>query len=90
MRPTRYEWDEAKRAANLAKHGIDFTEITTFDLLGAIVFDDERRGYGEHRLQTYMWREGVPYAHSFTWRGTTMRIISLRRARNRELRRHGL
>jgi uncharacterized DUF497 family protein len=87
MRPTRYEWDEAKRAANVAKHGIDFTEITTFDLLGAVVVDDERRDYGEHRLRAYVWREGVPYALSFTWRGTTMRVI---RARNRELRRHGL
>jgi uncharacterized protein len=89
MRPARYEWDVAKGAANVAKHGIDFAEITTFGLLGAVVVDDERCDYGEHRLRACVRREGVPYALSFTWRVTTMRIISLRRARKRELRRYG-
>ncbi len=85
-----YEWDEAERAANVAKHGIDLAEITTFDLLGAVIVDDRRSDYGEHRLRAYMRGQGVGYALSFTWRGTTMRIISLRRAREREMRRYGI
>jgi uncharacterized DUF497 family protein len=85
-----FEWDEAKRTANLAKHGIDFAEITAFDLLGAIVVRDGRRDYGEERLRAYVRHAGVGYALSFTWRGTAMRIISVRRAREREMRRYGL
>ena len=25
--PVRFEWDEAKRKANIAKHGIDFLDV---------------------------------------------------------------
>ena len=37
MEPARYEWDEAKRVENLAKHGIDFYAIHGFDWSLAIV-----------------------------------------------------
>jgi uncharacterized DUF497 family protein len=26
-----FDWDEAKRAANLARHGIDFAAVVRFD-----------------------------------------------------------
>jgi uncharacterized DUF497 family protein len=32
----KYEWDENKRAANLAKHGVDFIDAEHFDWLLAI------------------------------------------------------
>ena len=84
-----FEWDEAKRAANLAKHGIGFADIATFDLLGSVIVADRRRNYGEERLRAYLRHKSVGYALTFTWRGTTMRVISLRRARDREMRRYG-
>jgi uncharacterized protein (DUF4415 family)/uncharacterized DUF497 family protein len=45
----RLEWDEAKRAANLAKHGIDFSLAEQFDFESAKIGPDERRDYGEPR-----------------------------------------
>ncbi len=45
-----FEWDEAKRRTNIAKHGVDLTEIARFDWLSASVKADARRKYGEKRL----------------------------------------
>ena len=44
-----YEWDEAKYAANLLKHGIAFELIYQFDWLEAAVRVDRRHDYGETR-----------------------------------------
>lgn len=85
-----YEWDEAKRLANLDKHGLDFAEVQAFDFLGAIIVPDHRRNYGEARFRAYFRVEGTGRALSFTWRGERIRIISLRPAREREMRRHGI
>lgn len=86
----RYEWDEAKREANLAKHRVDFAAIENFDWLGSIVVPDGRRDYGEVRLRAYGRLSGVPSVIVFTQRGAVIRIISLRRANARERKRHGL
>lgn len=78
---TRLIWDEAKRAANLAKHGLDFA------LAGAVL--DSR-----YRLDISVMRSGesrvlsVSYALGFlavltvvhTERDGAARIISFRRA----------
>jgi uncharacterized DUF497 family protein len=42
-----YEWDEGKRIANLAKHGLDFEWLARFDWTAATVILDDRRHYGE-------------------------------------------
>jgi uncharacterized DUF497 family protein len=85
-----YEWNDAKRAANLVKHGIDFVEMEGFDLLTAVIVEDRRRDYGEARFRAYLRVGGSGRALSFTWRGDRIRVISLRRAREKEMRRHGL
>jgi uncharacterized DUF497 family protein len=33
-----FEWDEAKRAVNLAKHGVDFARIWDFEWHSALIF----------------------------------------------------
>lgn len=85
-----YEWDEAKRLANIDKHGLDFAELGSLDLLAGVVIPDRRRDYGEERFRVYLRVDGVGRALCFTWRGERIRIISLRRAREREMRRHGI
>ena len=37
----RFEWDEKKRAANLAKHGVDFAAAEEFDFESALVTPDD-------------------------------------------------
>ncbi len=41
-----YDWDEAKRQTNLAKHGVDFTTMVGFDWATAEKQVDDRRDYG--------------------------------------------
>jgi uncharacterized DUF497 family protein len=38
-----YDWDERKRADNLAKHGVDFVEVEMFERDSALTFADGRR-----------------------------------------------
>jgi uncharacterized DUF497 family protein len=85
-----YEWDETKREANLAKHGIDFAEVEGFEQLASVIVPDRRRDYGEDRFRAYFRLDGEGRALSFTWRGQRIRVISLRRAREREMRRYGV
>jgi uncharacterized protein len=79
-----YEWDEAKRAANLAKHGVDFTAMARFDWSRHVLFRDGRRDYGEARFLAYAPIDGRLYALIFAYRGPIRRIISLRKANRRE------
>ena len=85
-----YEWDEAKRAANHAKHGLDFPAVELFDWGGAIVVPDLRRYYGEARYRAFGTLVGLPCMVAFTRRGMVSRVISLRRANARERKRYGL
>lgn len=44
-----YEWDEAKYATNLHKHGIAFELIYQFGWSEAVLDIDDRFDYGEKR-----------------------------------------
>ncbi len=82
-----FEWDEAKRRANLAKHGIDFLDVRQlFDGRPLVTlrspYPEEERylstGIIHGRFVTAIW----------TRRDAAIRIISARRARDAESRRH--
>ncbi|MBI4756177.1 MAG: BrnT family toxin [Betaproteobacteria bacterium] len=45
-------WNEAKRAANLAKHGIDLAECASVFDHPLVTREDARQTYGELRLQS--------------------------------------
>ena len=75
-----FEWDEAKRAANLAKHGVDFEAVRAFDWETATQSLDRRRNYGEARWRAYGLIGVRLYVLVFTLRGEQVRIISLRKA----------
>ena len=48
----RYEWDEAKRQANIRKHGIDFVGIEEVFAGATVTLPDDRFDYGESRFIT--------------------------------------
>jgi len=85
-----FEWDAAKAASNLAKHGVDFPTATR-------VFDDpdirlraDPRPRGEMRFQPIGSVNDVTLFISYTMRGEVCRIISARRASRRERQSHSL
>lgn len=46
----RYLWDEAKRQANLSKHGLDFADAEKVFAGPLVLFEDGREDYGEQRM----------------------------------------
>jgi uncharacterized protein len=84
-----FEWDDAKAASNLAKHGVSFEQARrAFEDLLAIDFADDRRHYGEERsirLGMVGYRLLVIV---YTMRGDRVRIISAREAEPHERRRY--
>lgn len=81
----QFEWDEAKRAGNLAKHGIDFVDAMEMFAAPMFVKSDERKDYGEPRWQGLGIVQGRLMVVAYTKREpNTVRIISLRKANRRE------
>jgi hypothetical protein len=82
-----FEWDELKRALNVAKHGVDFIFAQAlFD--GRPVLTAQSQRGGEDRYATVGEIGGRFMTVVWTWRGSTVRIISARRARREEEQRH--
>jgi uncharacterized DUF497 family protein len=84
----QYSWDEDKRASNLRDHGIDFAAARDFDWASALEFEDTRRDYGERRFVAFGKNASRLTVMVWTPRSRTVRIISLRRANAREIRRY--
>jgi hypothetical protein len=82
-----FEWDDAKRRANLNKHGIDFIDAQ-------VIFASEQTySYpspknDEDRWVTVGVVKGRMIAVIWTERSEAVRIMSARRARDEEARKH--
>lgn len=79
-----WDWDDAKRRANRAKHGIDFTEVERLDWADAEHQPDDRRDYGEARIVTLGMIDGRLHVLTWTPRAGRVRVINLRKANARE------
>jgi len=79
-------WDDAKCQTILAKHGVDFADIEQFQWDSAITELDDRYDYGEAReIGLGLIGDRVYYV-AYTRSGEAARIISLRKANGREVR----
>jgi uncharacterized protein len=79
-----FEWDDDKAAANLAKHGVSFERVRDFDWDTAKVELDDCEDYGELRYKALGLVGVVLHLLIFTERGDAIRVISLRKASQRE------
>jgi uncharacterized DUF497 family protein len=80
-----FEWDEHKRAANLAKHGLDLVDgQALFDGRPHYTYSSPRSG--EQRRVSIALLADEFVALVWTERSAATRLISLRRARNGEKR----
>jgi len=77
-----FTWDEAKRRANLRKHGIDFVDAERIFRGFTLTAEDTREACGERRFLTLGLLEAVSVAH--TERAVDIRIISVRKATKHE------
>lgn len=78
-------YDSAKDAA---KHGVSLAEATNIEWESALTWPDARRSYGETRWIAIGYIGLRLYVVVYTDRGKTRRIISLRKANLREIRRY--
>lgn len=81
----RFEWDEAKRKANIAKHGPDFLDMPDMFTSLMLAAQDSRKDYDETRKIGFGFIRGRLMAVAFTERDpNSIRIISARKAHTRE------
>ena len=80
----RYEWDRAKNLANQKKHRLHFEDAEIVFRGETITFEDDRADYGEQRLITLGKLAGRVVVIAHTPRGAGTRIISMRKANERE------
>ncbi len=80
-----FEWDEVKRRANIEKHGLDFG-VAEMLLDGRAQVSSPSPRDEEMRFATTAEFEGRLYTVIWTERGESVRVISLRRARDAEER----
>jgi uncharacterized DUF497 family protein len=84
-------FDPEKDRTNLAKHGVSLARADRFDFASAVVAIDDRKDYGEVRYRAFGRIGGLGFCLVFVILDeVTIRAISFRRARDKELKRHGL
>ena len=83
----KVRFDPAKDEANVAKHGLSFAEFEGFDILASSEIDD-RADYGETRFRAFGRIAGQGYAIAYTETDEGIRLISFRRAHEKEMRRY--
>lgn len=81
----RITFDAAKREKTLRERGLDFARAReVFDGL-TITLQDQRQDYGEPRFITAGWLDARLVVLVWTPRGLARRIISMRKANEREI-----
>ncbi len=82
------EFDPTKDQANREKHGLSLALAEAFELDTALVEIDDRRAYNEERFVALGLIGDRVHVLVFTVRGEAIRVISLRKANQREVKRY--
>lgn len=82
-------FDPDKDAANIANHGLSFLDFDGFDDEPTVVIDD-RHDYGEIRKRAFGRIDGAAHCLVYVDGDLGARLISFRRAHEKEMRRYGL
>ncbi|UDL07397.1 BrnT family toxin [Marinobacter sp. CA1] len=82
------DFDSAKDAANREKHGVSLSEAAGLEWDTLVFEPDTRHDYGEERYVGFALRGDRLYCVVFTDRAGVRRIISLRKANSREVKRY--
>ena len=80
----KFEWDEVKATANFAKHGVRFEDASEFDWEVSVDKLDLRKDYGEARVMAMSTIRGRLHVLVYAIRAEGHRLISLRKANDRE------
>jgi uncharacterized protein len=81
-------FDPAKDAANVSKHGVSLALAADLEWDWLLAAVDSRQNFSEARMVGYAPLGTRVYCVVFTDRGEERRVISLRKANMREVRRY--
>ena len=84
-----FEWDENKSDVGFAERGFDFAYVTrAFVDPNRFIKKATRWNYGEERYQLFGAIDQRVFFVAYTPRGSTIRIMSARKANQREINRY--
>jgi uncharacterized DUF497 family protein len=81
-------FDARKDSANIEKHGVSLREAGSFEWDTAAIWPDTRRNYGEARIAGIGYIGQRLFFLVYVERVKSCRVISLRKANDREVRRY--
>jgi uncharacterized DUF497 family protein len=85
-----FEWDPRKARSNAQKHRIEFADaVAVFDDGSAVTIPDEDSVDEERWVTIGTDAFDRILVVAYTWRGTTIRLISAREASRRERQEYG-
>jgi uncharacterized DUF497 family protein len=79
-------FDLGKDAINIAKHGLSLADASKLDWECAMIWTDTRYEYGEERFSALVPLGNRLYFTAFVYRDESRRIISLRKANDKEVK----
>ncbi len=82
------EYNPKKNQQNIKERGISFDTANNFEWDSALVIEDTRKDYGEPRYSAIGFIDNRLHVLVFTPRDEAIRVISLRKANNREVTRY--
>ncbi|MBN4667222.1 BrnT family toxin [Pandoraea nosoerga] len=82
------EFDPTKDQSNREKHGLSLALAEAFEFETALIEIDDRRDYAEERFVALGLIDTRVHVMVFTVRGEAIRVISLRKANRREVKRY--
>jgi len=83
------EFDEAKNKRNILERGLSFERVSEIDFNEVVIYPDNRNDYGEIRYIGLCYLDKRLHILVFTEVKKGIRVISLRKANNREVTRYG-
>lgn len=85
----KIDFDRAKNATNTRDRGLPFERAADFEWADAIIIEDARNLYPEPRFVAVGYLDNRLHVLCFTPREGGIRVISFRRANQREARKYG-
>lgn len=82
----RISFDPNKSSKNAIERGLPFDVVIEFDFSSALFTKDERRAYAETRYVALGLLHGRLHVLCFTETGDGIRVISFRKANDREVK----
>ena len=81
-------FDTAKSERNIEERGMSFEQAADFDFTTALYWLDTKKNYSEQRVVALGMLNGRVHSLVFTETSTGIRVISLRKANSREVKRY--